>query len=52
MTLPDRRYGEGDEVLTGQPGLSRALLTRRFRKLTEADLRTAACHYLYRKPPR
>jgi SAM-dependent methyltransferase len=50
MILPDRRYVEGDEALTGRPGLSRRLLARGFRKLSEADLYTAAAHYLYRKP--
>jgi SAM-dependent methyltransferase len=50
MILPERRYVEGAEVQAGCPGLRRSLLARRFRKLSEADRRTAAAHYLYRKP--
>jgi len=52
MILPDRRYVEGDAVETGRPGLPRPLLARSSRKLSEADRRTAAAHYLYRKPRR
>jgi hypothetical protein len=37
-------------VQAGCPGLRRSLLAPRFRKLSEADRRTAAAHYLYRKP--
>jgi SAM-dependent methyltransferase len=51
LILPDRRYVEGEEILAGRPGLRRSLLARRFRKLPEIDLRTAAAHFLYRKPP-
>jgi len=50
MILPDRRYVEGEEALAGRPGLPRRLLAPRCRKLAEADLRTAAGHYLFRKP--
>ncbi|HZT40740.1 MAG TPA: methyltransferase domain-containing protein [Chthonomonadaceae bacterium] len=50
LILPDSRYVEGDEALQGQPGLRRSYLARRFRHAAEADLRTAAAHYLYRKP--
>lgn len=53
MTLPDRRYVDNDEhVLTGQPGLSRSALASRFSAASDVDLRTAAAHYLYRKPSR
>jgi SAM-dependent methyltransferase len=52
LILPDRRYVEGEEALAGQPGIHRSLLARRFRKLSEVDRRTAAAHYLYRKPGR
>lgn len=51
MILPDRRYVDSDnEAMAGTPGLRRALLARRFSDLSDADLRTAAAHYLYRKP--
>jgi SAM-dependent methyltransferase len=50
LILPDRRYVEGEEALAGRPGVHRSLLARRFRKLSEVDRRTAAAHYLYRKP--
>jgi SAM-dependent methyltransferase len=50
MTLPEPRYVEDDAVLAAGPGLPRALLARRFQKISDADLRTAAAHYLYRKP--
>ncbi|HEX4962153.1 MAG TPA: class I SAM-dependent methyltransferase [Thermoanaerobaculia bacterium] len=50
MILPDRRYVEGAEVLAGRPGLSRSLLRKRFQQASEEDLRTAAAHYLFRKP--
>jgi SAM-dependent methyltransferase len=52
MILPGQRYVEGDAVLTGRPGIPRAFLGARFRHASDADLRTAAAHYLYRKPAR
>jgi SAM-dependent methyltransferase len=51
MILPDRRYVEGDAALAGCPGVPRGLLAPRFRAASDQDLRTAAGHYLYRKPP-
>lgn len=50
MIYPDRRYAEGEEVLQGRPGIARKKLARRFRAISEPDIRTAAAHYLYRKP--
>ncbi len=50
LILPARSYAEGEEVMQGEPGLTRRLLAPQFRDLSEADLRTAAAHYLYRKP--
>jgi SAM-dependent methyltransferase len=50
MILPDRRYVEGDEICEGRPGLPRLLLAPGRHDLSDADRRTAACHYLYRKP--
>ena len=50
MTLPHKAYVTDDDVLDGAPGLSRRRLARRFRDISELDLRTAAAHYLYRKP--
>jgi len=52
LILPDRRYVEGDAALAGVPGLPRALLAPRFRSASDLDLRTAACHYVYRKGSR
>lgn len=51
MILPERCYVEGDEALRGTPGIERSRLHRAFRHATDADLRTAAAHYLFRKPP-
>lgn len=48
MVLPDRRYVE--DAMEGAPGIERSRLARRFRSATDADLRTAAAHYLFRKP--
>jgi hypothetical protein len=50
LILPAKRYVEGDAVLEGQPGISRQWLAGRHRGIGEEDLRTAAAHYLYRKP--
>ncbi len=51
MTLPDHRYvATGDEVLAASPGIARSALATRFRQASDADLRTAAAHYLFRKP--
>jgi SAM-dependent methyltransferase len=50
MIYPERRYVEGEEALEGQPGIERTRLTGRFQNASEADLRTAAAHYLYSKP--
>ncbi len=47
----DRRWVDDPEAaLAGAPGLPRARLAARFRAWSEADLRTAAAHYIYRKP--
>ena len=48
LILPDHLWVEGDEALSGQPGLSRRLLAPRFRDISDLDLRTAAAHYLCR----
>jgi len=51
MLLPSRRYVDTEEeALAGDPGIERAHLAARFRRASDADLRTAAAHYLYRKP--
>jgi SAM-dependent methyltransferase len=52
LVLPAARYvdEEGAAAAEGLPGLPRALLARRFREISPADLRTAAAHYLFRKP--
>lgn len=50
MILPDRVYVEGDEALRGATGIHRGRVHPAFRAATDADLRTAAAHYLFRKP--
>jgi len=50
MILPSREYVEGARVLEGEAGVSRRWLRGRYRQASEEDLRTAAGHYLYRKP--
>ncbi|HTJ44083.1 MAG TPA: class I SAM-dependent methyltransferase [Kofleriaceae bacterium] len=45
----ERRWVDrDDDAHAGRPGVPRALLARRFRAISDADLRTAAAHYLYR----
>ena len=45
----ERRWVDrDDDAGAGAPGLPRALLARRFRSISDPDLRTAAAHYLYR----
>lgn len=48
--LPSARYVDGDDVGDALPGLDRRFLAPRFRDVSDADLRTAAAHYLYRRP--
>ena len=50
MIYPERHYVEGEETLHGQPGVERIHLKGRFQNVSEADIRSAAVHYLYRKP--
>jgi SAM-dependent methyltransferase len=50
MVLPERRWIDDGLPVTGAPGLPRALLAPRFRELSDDDLRTAAAHYLFRRP--
>lgn len=50
LVLPDRLWVDDGERLRGSAGLPRPLLARRFRRLSEDDLRTAAAHYLFRRP--
>ena len=50
LILPDRVYVDGCDTLHGAVGLPRAMLAPRFRHISDVDLRTAAAHYLYRKP--
>lgn len=49
LVIPARRYVHDSVALQAEPGLPRWLLARRFRGFSELDLRTAACHYLYRR---
>ncbi len=51
MVLPSHRYVETErEAQEGEPGIDRARLAAPFRAASDADLRTAAAHYLFRKP--
>jgi SAM-dependent methyltransferase len=51
MMLPSRRYvADGADMSEGKPGIARERLAYRFREAGDDDLRTAAAHYLYRKP--
>ncbi len=51
MMLPSRRYvDDGADMHDGVFGIERRKLTRRFAAATDDDLRTAAAHYLFRKP--
>jgi len=50
LVLPARKYAHDEVARLAQPGLPRWLLARRFREISELDLRTAAAHYLFRKP--
>lgn len=51
LILPEHRWVESeDEALAGEPGIDRSELAPRFRSASDADLRTAAAHYLYRNP--
>jgi SAM-dependent methyltransferase len=49
MVMPERRWIEDGLPVTGAAGLPRRLLAPRFRALSDADLRTAAAHYLFRR---
>jgi SAM-dependent methyltransferase len=48
MVLPEQKYVSDEEVLQSRPGCSRP--SGRHRSTSPLDLRTAACHYIYRKP--
>jgi len=51
MALPSRRYAEdGEGPDDGEFGIERKKLAGRFESASDADLRTAAAHYLFRKP--
>ena len=50
MILPDRKYVIGDEAKLGDSGITRSALAKRFRNAPDADLCSAAVHYLFRKP--
>ncbi|HLJ55920.1 MAG TPA: methyltransferase domain-containing protein [Chthonomonadaceae bacterium] len=50
MILPAQRYVADEELMQGTEGIARGRLAPRFQSATDADLRTAAAHYLYRKP--
>jgi SAM-dependent methyltransferase len=46
-----RRYVDSDDAaLPGTPGIARTHLAPRFRSWSDVDLRTAAGHYLFRRP--
>ena len=51
LLLPERVYVDDpiDAAARGRPGLPRAWLAAPFRDISEADLRTAAAHYVFRR---
>ncbi len=49
LVIPARRYVEDAVALQAEPGLPRQLLVGEHRDISELDLRTAACHNLFRK---
>ena len=51
MMLPSKVYqDDGADMGAGDFGIDRSKLASRFQAATDDDLRTAAAHYLYRKP--
>lgn len=51
LVLPNARYVETEEeTLQGAQGIPRESLAVGFRRASDADLHTAAAHYLFRKP--
>lgn len=51
LILPSQTYVFDDEAIAlGRPGLKRRQLAPEFRSMSDADLCTAAGHYLYRRP--
>lgn len=50
MRYPERAYVEDDTILAGDLGIARSMLAREFAQISDADLRTAATHYVYAKP--
>ncbi len=50
MILPDQKYVDEDTAMSGLLGCSK--LHQDFADWSEVDLRTAACHYLFRLPSR
>lgn len=51
MLLPSHEYVASEaEALAGTAGIERRRLATPFRAATDADLRTAAAHYLFRNP--
>ena len=51
MMLPSRKYvDDGTDMSGADFGIERNKLSRRFAEASDDDLRTAAAHYLYRKP--
>lgn len=51
LLLPSHRWVDMEnEALEGYPGIERHDLAPAFRDVSEADLRTAAAHYLFREP--
>ena len=51
LILPRQRYVDAaGDLAQGRPGLPRWLLNGAHRDLSDDDLRTAAAHYIYRRP--
>ncbi len=50
LVLPDNVWIDDGDKLLGKPGLGREFLYERFSNISEADLHTAAGHYIFEKP--
>ena len=50
LVLPENSWIDEEDDLQGSPGLERNLLSKRFNNISEADLHTAAGHYIFEKP--
>jgi len=50
LSLPGGRWFDEGEPVEGEFGIERSKLAKRFRNASDDDLKTAAAHYIFRKP--